>query len=189
MSDASFAPAEPSERAGRGLGQVTCIPTYFNGTTRNTGPEPVESADAVFDCPQAEWCVYLECVTPDDLRSAMRAFGKASETNIERALDALVASGAASDITESRPIQSEAYLGFVDASGRRIAWLHVGHIDIHADYQTPGSFAVEAYSFVRRVAFPGYSDRGSPQPRSKLPPQCSQCQNAPEYCECESGPS
>jgi hypothetical protein len=118
----------------------------------------------------------------------MRAFGKVSEANLERALDALVSSGAASDIVERRPIQSEGYLGFVDASGRRIAWLHVGYIDVHEDYQTPGSFAVDAYSFVRRVAFPGYSESRSRQPRSKLPPLCSVCFNAPDYCECESAP-
>jgi hypothetical protein len=123
-------------------------------------------------------------MAPDDLRSAMRAFGKVSEANIARAVDALVDSGAAADIVEPRPIQSEGYLGFVDASGRRIAWLHVGHIDVHKDYETPNSFAAAAYGFVRRVAFPGYSESRSPQRQPAASPLCKICHNAPDYCEC-----
>ena len=115
----------------------------------------------------------------------MRGFGKVSEANISRAVDGLVASGAAADIVEAKPIQSEGYLGFVDSSGRRIAWLHVGHIDVHRDYCTPNSFAVEAYDFVRRVAFPGYNESGSPQRLSTASQLCKGCHNAPDYCECE----
>ena len=128
-------------------------------------------------------------MAPDELRSAMRAFGKVSEANIGRAVDVLVASGAAADIVEPRPIQSEAYLGFVDSSGRRIAWLHVGHMDVHHDYDTPTSFVVDAYDFVRRVAFPGYSESGSPERHSAAPPLCKVCHNAPDYCECEHSPT
>jgi len=115
----------------------------------------------------------------------MRAFGKVSEANVDCAIDALIASGASADIVEPRPIQSEGYLGFIDASGRRIAWLHVGHLDVHADYETPGSFPIDAYSFVRRVAFPGCSESKSAERRSTLPPLCSGCHNAPDFCECE----
>lgn len=119
----------------------------------------------------------------------MRAFGKVSEANIDRAIEALITSGGAADIVDPRPIRSEGDLGFIDASGRRIAWLHVGHIDVHADYETPSSFTVNAYSFVRRVAFPGYSESKSPQRESTLPPLCSKCHNAPQYCECEPAPN
>ncbi len=118
----------------------------------------------------------------------MRAFGKVSEANIDRAVDVLIASGAAADILESRPIQSEAYLGFVDSSGRRIAWLHVGHIDVHHDYDTPTSFTVDAYDFVRRVAFPGYGESGRREHQSAAPPLCKLCHNGPDYCECEDLP-
>lgn len=47
----------------------------------------------------------------------MRAFAKVSESNIARAVEALVSGGAADHIVEARPIQSAAYLGFGDASG------------------------------------------------------------------------
>lgn len=119
-----------------------------------------------------------------ELRSEMLQF-KTSPENIERVVIALVAGGAAPHITAAKPIKSEGYLGFKGDEGRRIAWLHVGHIDIDERFAPDNSFPSGNYPGDVRVAFPGYAESKSPESSTVNPLPCQQCFNAMPYCDCD----
>ena len=124
-------------------------------------------------------------LTLDEIRAAMRDFGKASADNIERAIRALEDGGAAADIVGARPIKTGSYLGFVGTGGTRIAWLHVGHLDLIDAYAPDNAFPSGIYAGISRVAFPGYSESTSPNRESSPPLPCQECFNALPWCECE----
>ena len=124
-------------------------------------------------------------MTPDEIRSAMRIFDKTSADNIERAVRALEDGGAAARITAARPIKSGSYLGFVGDSGTRVAWLHVGHIDVIDEYAPSNAFPSGVYAGISRVAFPGYSEDSSSKRKAVAPLPCQECFNTLPYCECE----
>lgn len=124
-------------------------------------------------------------MTHDEIRSAMRGFGKTAPEDIERSIRALVDGGAAAHITAARPITSGSYLGLMGDQGVRIAWLHVGHIDILDEYAPDYAFPSGAYAGISRVAFPGYAESSSPTNVGTTPLPCQVCFNAEPWCECE----
>ena len=128
-------------------------------------------------------------MTPDDLRAEMRAFGKVTEGDVERALAVLIDGGAAPHIVAARPIKSESYLGFADAAGRRIAWLHIHFIDVVPEYAPPSAFVPDPWPQSRRVAFPGYFETAAPQRKGNRLKHCQECFNAVDECECSDGPT
>lgn len=124
-------------------------------------------------------------MTSDQIRAAMREYDGRSPENIERAVTALESGGAVGQIVEAKPIQSGAYLGFVGGAGKRVAWLHVGHIDIADEFAPDGAFPSGAYPSISRVAFPGYTENAAASGRVSAPMPCQTCFNAIPYCECE----
>jgi hypothetical protein len=122
-------------------------------------------------------------MTRDEMRSAMRSYGKVPADHIEMALDMLHACRAAAAIVGARPIGSNSYIRFVDANGLGIAYLHVHYIDIHQDYADGSGFQAEPYERMRRLPFPSYAESQSRKAQDKRPPLCAKCHNAPDYCE------
>jgi len=128
-------------------------------------------------------------VAPDDLRAEMRAFGKLTEADIERAIAVLIEGGAAPHVVGARPIKSESYLGFADRTGRRIAWLHVHFIDVVPEYTPPSGFVPEPWPQSRRVAFPGYLEAAAPVRKAAGQKHCQECFSPVDACECLDGPT
>jgi len=124
-------------------------------------------------------------MTSDEIREAMRSFGKTSAENVERAVRALEVGGAVAHIVEARPIKSGSYLGFVGSTGKRVAWLHGGHLDVVDVYAPDGAFPSGVYAGISRVAFPGYTEDASSTHTKVAPLPCQECFNAIPYCECE----
>jgi hypothetical protein len=113
-----------------------------------------------------------------ELRSEiLRNFPRIAAPNVERALAALVDGGAAPRIVAVAPIRSGSYLGMLDGDGKRIAWLHVGHIDIAEAYAPDYAFLSGYHAGASRVPFPGYSESRSPQRRRPTPLPCQMCFN------------
>jgi hypothetical protein len=117
---------------------------------------------------------------------------------VEIAVRALESGGAVARIVEAKPIKSGSYLGLVGSDGVRdvltdhgvrVAWLHVGHLDVINELAPDSAFPSGVYPGISRVAFPGYSEAASSsQAKAKAkatPLPCQECFNALPYCECE----
>jgi hypothetical protein len=124
-------------------------------------------------------------MTSDDIREAMLGFEKTSMHNVEIAVRALESGGAVGQIVGAKPIRSGGYLGFMGAAGVRVAWLHVGHIDVVDELAPDSAFPSGAYPGISRVAFPGYSEAASSSQAKAAALPCQECFNALPYCECE----
>lgn len=124
-------------------------------------------------------------MTSDEIREAMLGFDKTSAGNVEIAIGALKSGGAIGKIVEAKPIKSGSYLGFLGASGVRVAWLHVGHLDVIDALAPDGAFRSGVYDGLSRVAFPGYSEAAAPTQNKGFALPCQECFNALPYCECD----
>lgn len=127
----------------------------------------------------------LTPMTSDEIREAMLGFDKASSDNVEIAVRALESGGAVAQIVAAKPIRSGSYLGFMGSSGVRVAWLHVGHLDVIDELAPDGAFPSGVYPGISRVAFPGYSEAASSSQVKAGALPCQECFNALPYCECE----
>ena len=104
-------------------------------------------------------------MTSDEIREAMLGFDKVSSDNVEIAVRALESGGAVAQIVAAKPITSGSYLGFMGSSGVRVAWLHVGHLDVIDELAPDGAFPSGVYPGISRVAFAGYSEAAASSAR------------------------